>query len=206
MPKLRSTVNLVVSTWEPDSQLPMFKLESVQIGGGDVLDRVRYLTSLLRLPTKATSGYTTLSEVMAPSTISGSVVDLVVAIRAVGRVRKFQVRSNGVEDTYEERRLREVKVFDQTCPCVVLKLWEEDLVELSEEWIPKQDLLFLADARVDYDDYRKRNVVTVTSRTLVSFNPDTDETRALAEYAAQANFSAGAMLEDAVRCNTVSWS
>ena len=73
--------------------------------------------------------------------------------------------------------IREVRLFDQTGDCLTLKLWDRELIRLSSEWMPRENVLFLADVRIDYDSWKGCMVVTATGRTVITVNPDTTEDR-----------------------------
>lgn len=44
---------------------------------------------------------------------------------------------------------------------VSLMLWEKDWVDRSAFWEPKQTVLFLIDARIAYDEYKKKTALSV---------------------------------------------
>ena len=94
-----------------------------------------------------------------------------------------------------ERSTREVKLFDQTGDCLVLKLWDSELISLSSDWMPRDHILFLSDVRVDFDSWKRSFVVTFTSKSVVTVNPETKETESLQRYAASVDFSTVSRLE-----------
>ncbi|EFN79631.1 Uncharacterized protein C16orf73-like protein [Harpegnathos saltator] len=54
---------------------------------------------------------------------------------------------------------------------VSLILWEKDWVERSAFWEPKQTVLFLTDVRIAYDEYKKKTVLSIARRTLITECP-----------------------------------
>ena len=64
----------------------------------------------------------------AQSSIIGRHVDLLVAVRGVNPVKQYM--KNG-----QEKCMREVKVFDETSDAVTLKMWDLELVAMSNKWI-----------------------------------------------------------------------
>lgn len=44
---------------------------------------------------------------------------------------------------------------------VSLLLWEKDWIERSAFWEPKQTVLFLIDARIAYDEYKKKTALSI---------------------------------------------
>ena len=141
---------------------------------------------LLRIPSKGTSAFLSVSDILTNLSLKGNYVDILVAVRSVGPEKKIQRKD---EDVDNDRSTREVRLFDQTGDCLVLKLWDSELIRLSSDWIPRENVLFLADVRIDYDSWRESAVVTSTSRTVITVNPDTAEAVALLHHAQFKDFS-----------------
>lgn len=57
---------------------------------------------------------------------------------------------------------RSFEVTDgSTDNAVSLMLWEKDWVERSAFWEPKRTVLFLIDARIAYDEYKKKTALSI---------------------------------------------
>lgn len=113
----------------------------------------------------------------------------------MGVEKKIKAREGDLEG---ERRTREVRLFDQTGDSLVLKLWDSELLNLCTDWLPRENVLFLADVRIDYDSWRGSFVVTSTSKTIITVNPDTTEATNLLRYAATVDFSTVSRLDQYV--------
>ena len=148
---------------------------------GDATD----LLNLLNIPSKASSTFLSINDIVTNSgALKGHFVDMLVAVRKVGEERKFVGKAGG-----GEKGVREVRLFDQTADSLLLKLWESEHRRLADAWLPREHVLFLADARIDWDDWRSSYVLTATSKTVVTVNPSTPEAEALVRYAQVADFS-----------------
>jgi len=153
-----------------------------------------HLTKLLNVPSKASSTFLSISDIITNSgALKGHFVDMLVAVRKVGEVKRFTNKQDG-----QERGVREVRLFDQTADSLLLKLWDSELLQMADDWLPREVILFLADARIDWDDYRSSFVLTATSKTVITVNPDTVEAGALMRYAQLADFSSLARLDQFV--------
>lgn len=69
---------------------------------------------------------------------------------------------------------------DNTVPLI---LWEKDWVERSAFWEPKQTVLFLSDARIAYDDYKKKTALSVGALQVIV--QDTMKENCHPDYSAQ---------------------
>ncbi|XP_023321096.1 meiosis-specific with OB domain-containing protein isoform X2 [Eurytemora carolleeae] len=139
--------------------------------------------SLLSIPTKPSAGYFSISDILECKKLVGRNVDLCVAVRSVGPVKIFKGRDG------EERKVRDVKLFDLTAPCIVMKVWDMNLIGLSDSWIPRETILFLADIKVSFDEWRGCNSVSCTGKTIITQNPEIGEAKILANHCQTADFS-----------------
>ena len=116
--------------------------------------------SFLRVPTKACINYFTLSEVHGnPRLKNGDYLDILAAVSFVCPIKTIMTRTGA------EKQTREVTLFDQTNNYLILKLWDYDLLHMVERLQPMKDVLFLADVRVDYENFR-----SVTHQVLATYN------------------------------------
>ena len=127
--------------------------------------------------------------------LKGHYVDILAAVRSVGVEKKIKAREGDLEG---DRSTRDVRLFDQTGDSLVLKLWDCELIALSSDWLPRENVLFLADVRIDYDSWRGSFIVTSTSKTVITVNPDTMEANNLQRYAATVDFSTVSRLDQFV--------
>jgi meiosis-specific with OB domain-containing protein len=77
----------------------------------------------------------------------------------------------------------DVSVFDDSAPSFKIVLWDDEWINLAQSWIPKETIIFAADVRLSYDDWKKMMVATVISKSIVTVNPDTREAHNLHHYA-----------------------
>ena len=151
---------------------------------------------LLRIPSKGSSAFLSLSDIVTNSgSLKGHYVDILAAVRSVGMEKKFPSKDG---DAGELRGVREVRLFDQTADCLALKLWDSETNRMAEEWIPREHILFLADVRIDFDSWKGVFVVTANSKTVITVNPNNMEAKALARYAQLADFSSISRLDQFV--------
>ena len=153
------------------------------------------LQALLRIPSKGSSAFLSVADILTSQSLRGHYVDILAAVRSVAPEKKFPGKEGDLE---EERSVREVRLFDQTADCLVLKLWDSELIRLSCDWIPRDHVLFLADVRIGWDAWRGSLTLVSTSRTLVTVNPDTKEAASLLRHAQLADFSSVSRLDQFV--------
>ena len=157
------------------------------------LGETKIYKNLLRIPSKGSSAFLSISDIVTNSgSLKGHYVDILAAIRSVGVEKKFPSRDG---EGGEERGVREVRLFDQTQDSLALKLWDSETNRMAAEWIPRENILFLADVRIDYDNWKGAFVVTANSKTVITVNPDTREALALARHAQLADFSSISRLD-----------
>ena len=121
-----------------------------------------HLTQLLNVPSKASSTFLSISDIITNSGgLKGHFVDMLVAVRKVGEVKRFTSKHSG-----QEGGVRDVRLFDQTADSLLLKLWDSEFLRMADDWLPREVILFLADAKIDWDDYRSSFVLTATSKTV----------------------------------------
>ena len=160
------------------------------------LGETKIYKNLLRIPSKGSSAFLSISDIVTNSgSLKGHYVDILAAIRSVGVEKKFPSRDG---EGGEERGVREVRLFDQTQDSLALKLWDSETNRMAAEWIPRENILFLADVRIDYDNWKGAFVVTANSKTVITVNPDTREALALARHAQLADFSSISRLDQFV--------
>ena len=170
------------------------------------------LTQLLNVPSKASSTFLSINDIVTNSgALKGHYVDMLGAVRKVGEVSRFTRKQDG-----QEGGVRHVRLFDQTADSLLLNLWDSEFLRMADDWLPREVILFLANARIDWDDYQSSYTLTATSKTVratlcvrtsinkkyfpqvITVNPDTPEAAALVRYAQLADFSPSARLDQFV--------
>ena len=170
------------------------------------------LTQLLNVPSKASSTFLSINDIVTNSgALKGHYVDMLGAVRKVGEVSRFTRKQDG-----QEGGVRHVRLFDQTADSLLLNLWDSEFLRMADDWLPREVILFLANARIDWDDYHSSYTLTATSKTVratlcvrtsinkkyfpqvITVNPDTPEAAALVRYAQVADFSPSARLDQFV--------
>ena len=80
----------------------------------------------------------------------------------------------------------------------ILSLTGTVIILLAKDWIPRESILFLADVRIDWDEWRTAFILIGTSKTVITVNPDTMEAAALVRFAQLADFSSVSRLDQYV--------
>jgi len=148
--------------------------------------------NLVAIPTKASAGYFSINDVLECKNLVGKYVDLCVAIKSVGPIKTFQGKEG------EEKKVRDVKLFDLTSMCMVMKVWDTNVIEMAECWLPRHTILFLADVKVGFDSWRECNTVTCTGKTIITENPNIGEAKTLARYCQTVDFSSNSRMDSII--------
>ena len=116
-----------------------------------------------------------LEDTMGPGR-RGQYCSSLVSVRSL----KPEVMTNG-------RRVREVRIFDDTASTAILKLWEPEQLRMATEWESRYTILLLTNVKIEFDQYWQINVLSGSSRTVITVNPhilDADQLRNFSETAA----------------------
>ncbi|KAL4624547.1 meiosis-specific with OB domain-containing protein [Arapaima gigas] len=147
------------------------------------------LISLFHLPVKDHRDFYSLADIVANGqSLDGNVLNILAVLQSVGETKYFTT-----SDGRQGQRC-EVKLFDETVMSFCLICWDMETIRYVQTWIPRETVLFIADTRVTFDSFRKSMVATVTSKTIVTVNPDTKEAEVLFNYAK--DFSETGALDD----------
>ncbi|KAJ0178357.1 hypothetical protein K1T71_006180 [Dendrolimus kikuchii] len=152
---------------------------SLNEGNSDVTSYSGDLTTkylaLLHIPTKPSSGYCGLAEILKLPECDNAYVDLLVVVKTVKPVKTIKTK------TGTDMALRCVEIMDNTTPAsITLNIFDIDTIQRAEEWVPYETVLFIADARVSW---RGRPVsVQVSSKTIITHQPHTADAEALRIY------------------------
>ncbi|XP_056153562.1 meiosis-specific with OB domain-containing protein [Lampris incognitus] len=154
------------------------------------MDTVDRMLPLLHHPVKDPRDFYSLGDIEANGqSLDGSFINILAAIRSIAEPKFFTT-----SDKRKGQRL-EVKLFDETVSFFSLVCWDREAIQLIQTLIPKQTVLFIADAKIGFDSFRKCMAATVTSKTIITVNPDTKEAGQLFSYAKGLSES-GALEED----------
>ncbi|XP_054288214.1 meiosis-specific with OB domain-containing protein [Macrosteles quadrilineatus] len=170
------------------------------------------LVRLLRLPTRPIEARVTLADIHHNSqALQGKYVNLLVVVSSVGAVRQI--------NTKRERQIecREVEMMDNSCAtCLTLQIWDSEVIYQADNWKRRETVLFIADVKLDWNNYRKRICAAVTGRTVITENPDCPEAIQQRNHARTAptvavaildhlatNFADPASISTVMSCNTV---
>uniref|UniRef100_A0A665WS70 Methionine sulfoxide reductase B1b n=1 Tax=Echeneis naucrates TaxID=173247 RepID=A0A665WS70_ECHNA len=132
----------------------------------DITDR---LLPLIHLPVKDSRDFYSLSDIEANGQqLDGKVINILAAVRLIGEPKQFTT-----SDGRKGQRL-EVKLFDDSVSSFPL-VWDREVIQLVQTWIPKETVVFIADAKISFDSFRSGMAATVNSKSIITVNPDTRE-------------------------------
>ncbi|XP_056222348.1 meiosis-specific with OB domain-containing protein [Seriola aureovittata] len=153
-------------------------------------DTVDRLLPMIHLPVKDSTDFYSLGDIEANGQrLDGSVINILAAVKSIGEPKQFTT-----SDGRKGQRL-EVKLFDDSVSSFPLVCWDREVIQLVQTWIPKETVLFIADAKIGFDSFRSCMAATVNSKTIITVNPDTREASLLFSYAKQVSES-GALDQD----------
>lgn len=141
-------------------------------------------SKLLHVTTKPSNDFFTLADIISNgNNVNDDHVNILAAVRSVGPSKNITSKSGKL------LKRCEVKLFDDSVPSFAFILWDEELISLAQTWQPKDNVLFLADVRVTYDEFRKTMISTATAKTIITVNPDSQEAYTLYQYARTADLT-----------------
>nr|XP_046233906.1 meiosis-specific with OB domain-containing protein isoform X3 [Scatophagus argus] len=148
------------------------------------------LLPLIHLPVKDSRDFYSLGDIVANGQrLDGAVINILAAVKLIGEPKQFTT-----SDRRKGQRL-EVKLFDDSVSSFPLVCWDREAIQLVQTLIPKETVLFIADAKISFDSFRNGMTATVNSKTIITVNPDTREASVLFSYAKEASES-GALDQD----------
>ncbi|XP_030019127.1 meiosis-specific with OB domain-containing protein [Sphaeramia orbicularis] len=150
------------------------------------MDTVDRMLPLIHLPVKDSRDFYSLGDIVANGQkLNGSVINILAAVRWIGELKQFTT-----SDGRKGQRL-EVKLFDDSVPSFPLVCWDRETIQLIQTLIPKETVLFIADAKINFDSFRNGMTATVNSKTIITVNPDTREASLLFSYAKEVSETGG---------------
>ncbi|ELT88585.1 hypothetical protein CAPTEDRAFT_89352, partial [Capitella teleta] len=138
--------------------------------------------SLVHIPVKASNDFLYVQDVLNDVNHvqpSDNLISLLVAVQQV--LKDVTTRAG------KQMKRCEVLLFDETAFKLPLVLWDQEMSQLAQSWTPKETVLFIADVRVSFNDYKKCVVASASSKTVITVNPETREAHALYQYAQTAD-------------------
>uniref|UniRef100_A0A3B4WNS1 Meiosis specific with OB-fold n=1 Tax=Seriola lalandi dorsalis TaxID=1841481 RepID=A0A3B4WNS1_SERLL len=129
-------------------------------------DTVDRLLPMIHLPVKDSTDFYSLGDIEANGQrLDGSVINILAAVKSIGEPKQFTT-----SDGRKGQRL-EVKLFDDSVSSFPLVCWDREVIQLVQTWIPKETVLFIADAKIGFDSFRSCMAATVNSKTIITVNP-----------------------------------
>lgn len=172
------------------------KQSTIVIHGGD--DYPKYL-KLLHIPTKSLAGCLTLADIQNNgATFRGDFVDLIVIVKYVKPSRKIVIKRDNIE-----KNLTDLIVMDRTCSEMSIAIWEDDIAELAQQWKPCHTVLFMADMKVDWSRFHNSMIVSISSKTVITEDPEITAAKELREYAKEAPKNITAYLDKMAAKNSI---
>ncbi|RVE59383.1 hypothetical protein OJAV_G00187930 [Oryzias javanicus] len=154
------------------------------------MDTVDGLLPLMHLPAKDSADFYSLGDIMANGQkLDGAVINILAAVKTISEAKQFTT-----SDGRRGQRM-EVKLFDDSVSSFPLVCWDKESIQLLQTLVPREAVLFVADAKTSFDSFRGGMVATVNSRSVVTVNPDSREASLLFSYAKQMSES-GALDHD----------
>ncbi|KAM3591504.1 uncharacterized protein V6R79_002800 [Siganus canaliculatus] len=144
------------------------------------MDIVDKLQPLIHLPVKDSRDFYSLGDIVANGQkLDGTMINILAAVKSIGELKLFTT-----SDKRKGQRL-EVKLFDDSVSSFALICWDREAIQVVQTLIPKETVLFIADARISFDSFRNGMVATVNLKTIITVNPDTREASLLFSFAKQ---------------------
>ncbi|XP_003961551.2 meiosis-specific with OB domain-containing protein isoform X1 [Takifugu rubripes] len=142
------------------------------------------LVPLIYRPVKDSRDFYSLGDILANGqSLDGTIINILAAVKSIGELKYFTTsdRRNG-------HRL-EAKLFDDSVSTFPLVCWDKEAILLIQKVIPRETVLFIADAKIGFDSFRNGMTATVNSKTIITVNPDTREAGLLFSYAKEVSES-----------------
>nr|XP_001813294.2 PREDICTED: meiosis-specific with OB domain-containing protein isoform X2 [Tribolium castaneum] len=140
-----------------------------------------FLTKLLNFPTKPLTAFVPLRDIRNEgANLKERFVDILGAIRSVGNVRTITTKRG------QQMQLREIVIFDHTSSGLKISIWDPDIITRASMWKPRETILFITDAKVEWSMFLKTYCAAVTGRSIITENPLGQEAATLANYAKSA--------------------
>ncbi|XP_051169181.1 protein hold'em-like [Leptopilina boulardi] len=128
---------------------------------------IAQLEPLLKLPTKSMNSLRSLKFALEHiEELKDQFIDLLVVVTFIGEIRDIISRDG------RKFKCRSFEVTDHSVNKVIsFQLWDLEWIRLSELWETRKTVLFLADIRIGYDNFKKRINMSIAKKTLITENP-----------------------------------
>ncbi|KAH8875872.1 Meiosis-specific with OB domain-containing protein [Schistosoma japonicum] len=99
-----------------------------------------------------------------------------------GRIVSKSQSTQSAESFQKVMQLCEVLLYDDSCNCLPLVLWNEEWIHIAlTTFIPNSTVLSIVNCPVRYDQYRRGAVASPNSKTLIIISPDCTEANRLSQ-------------------------
>nr|XP_054763159.1 meiosis-specific with OB domain-containing protein-like [Lytechinus pictus] len=133
--------------------------------------------ALQHMPIRESTDYYTLGDVLANGrNLHGEHINLLTIVKKVGAPKDIVTKGG------RETKRCEVSLFDETCSSFSMVIWDEEVIDLVQQWEPKETVIFAVDIVAKYDDFRNTMVASVDSKSIFTVNPDTREAHSLYKF------------------------
>lgn len=160
-------------SWSPSTPVP-FRLQVDQKSSQiNAYDKVEQFTEILHRPVKGEGDYISLLNINNLHTMyDGKSVNVLAVVKTVPAIREVK-----------DKQCCNLELIDNTMQSMRLTVWTQSIIDLSLNWLPKMNVLFLADVKVKYNTFINAASLTCFSKTVVTVNPDTKAAHALFNFA-----------------------
>ncbi|RUS69304.1 hypothetical protein EGW08_022932, partial [Elysia chlorotica] len=122
-------------------------------------------TYLIHTPTRASNDFYTLEDIQANGmSLQGEHINILAVVKKIWPPKKLTMKTGKITSKVD------VVLCDETCMSFNLTMWDNH-VSLTESWIPMETVLFAADVRITYNDYRSSMTASTDSKTIFTINP-----------------------------------
>lgn len=176
-PKQGSDYEQQWKPWTPSNiQLNVSEAHSTVslYSGWDLSD----MNVLIHTPVKEHGDYCVIDDILSSGqNIHGDHMNVLVAVKNVAQPRDLMTKRG------KQIQKCDVQVFDETCNSFLMTIWDENTIEMTMSWSPGETVLFIADLKIVYDDYKKTMASVCGNRTIITVNPDIRQAHQLYSYA-----------------------
>ncbi|KAK7593096.1 hypothetical protein V9T40_007848 [Parthenolecanium corni] len=135
------------------------------------------LVLLSSIPTKSVDSYLIISDIHSNGEkLKKQYVNVLAALQRVGATKQFRSKDG------RSVVCKDLTLIDETYETITVTLWNEDLIHFSQTWTQQNTVLFLADVRVEWSDFRKAITLATTGKTVITENPSTTKAESLRNF------------------------
>ncbi|XP_028395355.1 meiosis-specific with OB domain-containing protein-like [Dendronephthya gigantea] len=189
-PKQASDYEQQWKPWTPSNvQLNVSETHSTVslYSGWDLND----MNVLLHTPVKENGDYCVIDDILTSGqNLHGDHLNVLVAVKHVATPKDIMTKRG------KQVQKCDVQVFDETCHSFPMLIWDENIIEMAVSWIPGETVLFIADLKIVYDDYKNAMSSVCDNRTIITVNPDTRQAHQLYSYAQTPEILNGLTMEN----------